>query len=750
MQKRYVLLALLALGHSAGAAALSPACETLYAGGLELVQGIDRPPTPATAKPNKGVHFADPVFGTCVVRATDHAVEPPSGFARNDYSRREPFNADDSRFLVYALDGYWHVYATDTLAHVSRLHGPASDAEIQWHPSDPDLLFYTPTYGGLFVHELNVVSGQSRTVADFRGRLPWPEAERVWTRSEGSPSADGRYWGFQVDGPDWSPLGLVVWDKDTDTIVGTWDFASHGVGRPDHVSMSPSGDFIVASWDGNAYGTTAFSRDFSQQVKLHHKSEHSDLARLPNGNDAYVAVDYQSNGGDVFFVDVHTGVRTVLFQAYTTRLGPAFHFSGKAFDRPGWVLVSDYASYGGGDTPSRKIYAVELTASPRILNIAHHHSGNDGYWSEPHAAVNRDFTRILFTSNWDSGNGEDVDAYMVELPASALPSTPGGGDPGDPGDPGPGTTGAPVLTLASGGGWYPYGTTQVGFTVATDVVAECRLSTSSDTAPFGALYMTLTPSQGGLAHSFSNSAYNGMTTDHWVKCLNVATGEATAVGDDLHVQTQVAASADEQDPTPRIPVVSVVSGPGDYPYEQTTVTVVLESDIAAACRLDDQPLAFADMNTTLATTDQRRHQGSVALSGAGAHLRYARCRAVQGGLDSPVIELAFQVAEPPGDHAPVMTLDSGDGTFPRHTSSIPVSVSTDVAAECRFSTSGSQYPFAALYQTMAAGSGGRVHTYAVPVWSGASGTLYVKCRNAHSGAVTAPGDDLRVSYQVSR
>ncbi|MDP1698910.1 MAG: Ig-like domain-containing protein, partial [Xanthomonadaceae bacterium] len=50
------------------------------------------------------------------------------------------------------------------------------------------------------------------------------------------------------------------------------------------------------------------------------------------------------------------------------------------------------------------------------INIAHHHTKYNGYWTEPHASVNRDFSRVFFTSNWENGSDTDVNAYMVKLP----------------------------------------------------------------------------------------------------------------------------------------------------------------------------------------------------------------------------------------------------------------------------------------------------------------------------------------------
>ncbi|MEN6540474.1 MAG: hypothetical protein ABFC67_12760, partial [Mizugakiibacter sp.] len=73
-------------------------CATFYASGFQLPQGQIDATVPNVARPAKGVVTKDPVFGTCVVRATAHDTEVQRAFERNDYSRREPFNADMSYF----------------------------------------------------------------------------------------------------------------------------------------------------------------------------------------------------------------------------------------------------------------------------------------------------------------------------------------------------------------------------------------------------------------------------------------------------------------------------------------------------------------------------------------------------------------------------------------------------------------------------------------------------------------------------
>src|SRR3546814_15800194 len=90
--------------------------------------------------------------------------------------------------------------------------------------------------------------------------------------------------------------------------------------------------------------------------------------------------------------------------------------SGKAFSRPGWVLMSTYARFGAEKWLHERIMAIELKANPRIINLAHHHSNYNGYWTEPHASVSRDFTHVLFSSNWGTSSDLDVAAFMIRLP----------------------------------------------------------------------------------------------------------------------------------------------------------------------------------------------------------------------------------------------------------------------------------------------------------------------------------------------
>jgi hypothetical protein len=119
--------------------------------------------------------------------------------------------------------------------------------------------------------------------------------------------------------------------------------------------------------------------------------------------------------------NLRTRVRTAFFPTYLNGTATAMHFSGKGFKKPGWILMSTYADYGGlRQWLHRKVFIVQLTANPLIYNLAHHHEVPMGYFTEPHASVNRDFTRVVFNSNWDIASDIDIDIYMIQLPPSAF------------------------------------------------------------------------------------------------------------------------------------------------------------------------------------------------------------------------------------------------------------------------------------------------------------------------------------------
>src|SRR3546814_19191052 len=116
------------------------------------------------------------------------------------------------------------------------------------YPTDPKSLYWIPTNGGMVLNKLNVETNTSTVAANFAGKLPWADVARVWTKSEGSAYADGRYWCFMAETDAFNISGVFTYDLQTQTVLGTRTITE----RPDHVSISASGRWLQIHEFGRA------------------------------------------------------------------------------------------------------------------------------------------------------------------------------------------------------------------------------------------------------------------------------------------------------------------------------------------------------------------------------------------------------------------------------------------------------------------------------------------------------------------
>ena len=395
-------------------------------------------------KPVKAQHYETPIAKITRNKEAIAAGERPF---RSDYSRRNAFNCDNSLFLTYRKDGYWFVNDAKTLKQIGdALPSMATDCEPIWSETDPDMLWALPPYGeGCKLYEINVSTRKVTKTYDLLDRVKafWPDAGRAWTKSEGAPSRDGRYWCWIVETAGYEVRGIIVYDRVEDKIIAHMDASV----KPDHTSMTPSGKYAIVSWAYNEpLGTRAYTRNLTDKhpaatgndpyIKLHTQSEHSDIAILKDGSEAYVAADYTGTNGNLFMTDVETGVRTNLLYMYDQGTATAYHISAKCFNTPGYVVVSTYGEHVGalGDAENlrnkplmqwyhRKVFVMSLEKNPTLKVICWADSdrrkewpGNDGYWAEPQATVNNNLTRVMFNSSMNSFNVNDIETFMVALP----------------------------------------------------------------------------------------------------------------------------------------------------------------------------------------------------------------------------------------------------------------------------------------------------------------------------------------------
>jgi hypothetical protein len=386
--------------------------------------------TPDLAEPLPRVAYRDPVFGTCITRVTDRrsdrSADDPSAGLKNEYSRVRSFNSDGSRLIVRGITATWYLYDSATLMPITILPF-CGQVDPRWDSSDPTVIYYVEE-ARLMACDVDTLT--LRTVHDFHPDLPGQTLAAVWTRGEGSPSLDGRYWGFMAEDADWEPVELLVYDQVEDRIISRR--AVSGAPDIDNVTISPSGDYFLAWYDycepgqmgsdANPCGLMAWDRNLQNGRGLLRIPGHGDLALDAAGREVLVYQDIETDY--ISMLDLASGAITPLRQIDFGHTAIGLHFSGRAFARPGWAAVSTY----NGGYPSAftwmddQVFVIELRANGRVARLAHTHSRYDesieqDYWAEPHTSANADLTRILFTSNWGRSGTEEVDVFVIDLPA---------------------------------------------------------------------------------------------------------------------------------------------------------------------------------------------------------------------------------------------------------------------------------------------------------------------------------------------
>jgi hypothetical protein len=379
--------------------------------------------------------FIDPTFNTCVVRVTDRigdlSPDDDSTGMANEYARVDSFNADGSRMLVRGTEGTWYLYNAQTLQPLAQL---PLEVEPRWDASDPNIIYHMADTRLLYY---NVQTGQGDEIRDFSNDIADPNLVAVWTRHEGSPSRDSRYWGLMAQleqAGDWVTSDFLVYDRSTDQVVIRNVSGLPGVSDGiDHVTISPLGNYYIASFDRycdhgelgtdfNPCGMMVYDSDLTNGRGLLLTIGHYDPALDAQGREVVI---YQGIDTDrIDMLDLETGTVTPLWDIDFSHTGIGFHFSGLGYDVPGWAVVSTH-----DDDPiihtwmDDQVFLVELKANGRVVRLTHTHSIVDEsqpfeyhYWAEPHASTNSDITRIVFTTNWGRYDSAGVEMYMIALP----------------------------------------------------------------------------------------------------------------------------------------------------------------------------------------------------------------------------------------------------------------------------------------------------------------------------------------------
>ncbi|MFQ5628395.1 MAG: hypothetical protein ACE5I1_06520, partial [bacterium] len=309
----------------------------------EMIRSHEAIHEPKLTKPPVGVLYRDPVFHTKIMRVTDANTQKSKGFV-SYYPNLNPFNADESKFLIYQRGGSWFIYSIGgKLLSRPPVKNTQTDPQPRWHPTNPNILFW---FNADKIVRYNIQTKQIAAIAAFS------EYQFITNFDEGNYSADGNI--VALAGKNWPwRTGLqefFAFDLNTKQIVGPKILAT---GREvDWVSISPSGNYMVvhmASPPGNGQwqGTDVYRVPEMKLMPYSYYpfSDHADIGYDADSNEVYVTDNAEGGYSDrlrhIEKYRLKDGAKTDLLGL---KWGMSMLISCRNLDAPGWAIVSTYSS----------------------------------------------------------------------------------------------------------------------------------------------------------------------------------------------------------------------------------------------------------------------------------------------------------------------------------------------------------------------------------------------------------------------
>jgi hypothetical protein len=222
-------------------------------------------PYPSPPLPPAGGSFADPTFGTTILRITDPA-NAPFGAGLNSAAQDSMFNADGSLFYVHLHNAEGNsstvLYSFDPSTRKTRMLGPLPTAQslaydgARWDPSNPSVLYAVVTSSmRRELWQLTLpLPGTAVLLHDFSkeiptGGYPYPRVQVSPDSRYFAITASSGTFGVGQDAYDW----VVVWDRQTGVARTLNTGQRLGIGLHSMV-MDNSGQYAIierGDWAGS-------------------------------------------------------------------------------------------------------------------------------------------------------------------------------------------------------------------------------------------------------------------------------------------------------------------------------------------------------------------------------------------------------------------------------------------------------------------------------------------------------------------
>jgi hypothetical protein len=363
--------------------------------------------------------YVDPDFNTKITRISKTLTSDPlvswGDIVRHHYSKDQAWSAKMTHMLIQnraigssisASPSYLLLngqnYTFDQVLSISP-------DEIRWHPTDDNVMIYTKRNS---LYRYRVAEKSSELIHTF---TEYPNNRfaiaMLW---EGNLSFNGRMISF-LSRMSNGTYDIYSYDMETGSKGIVKNFSS----KPDWISSSPSGKYVVMQWvDPSRENTDVYDKNMNFIRRFPVDISHYDMTFDDDGvTEIAVGTAKPSGGGKLIKVPLISGGSIVL-----TDRGWVDHTSTRNIASGKWA-IGTFMEQKSSASSDRKllgeIVAVKLDGSGEVRRLAHTRGkigpGRSAYPSETQASVSPDGTKIVFASNWRESNGLPINSFVIDL-----------------------------------------------------------------------------------------------------------------------------------------------------------------------------------------------------------------------------------------------------------------------------------------------------------------------------------------------
>jgi len=376
-------------------------------------------PVPGVTKPDYLASYTDPIFGTEVTRIVGNPgdVIPnlsgevwPSDQLRHGYSKREPWNSDESMiFLDRMTPEVWLDGQTYEVLFTRNKPG----SRVRWSMTEPNYMYYIDSSSKI-IGKWDVVNDTTTQIIDLSAYN-----DITFGKGEGNFTWDGKK--VAIIATRNSDSHEVIFVVNVETGSKDSDIDMNGiVDEVNNCTISPLGNYIVASTDISGQEDRfmiidANTRNITLTETDRGVPSHFDVQIDQDGDEVVAGVlktsvtrnSISAQSGTVIKRKLSTGEMSVVSDKKY-----AAHTSGRSMHEAGWVYITYHNRSTSYPPYINEVVKAKLDGT-EIRRVASLHAIKFNYYSEPHAVPSPNGDRVMWASDWET-NSYPIQSYVAD------------------------------------------------------------------------------------------------------------------------------------------------------------------------------------------------------------------------------------------------------------------------------------------------------------------------------------------------